>query len=72
MPECHSEVSEVTIRIDHDKCTGAARCTDVCPAGVYELVDAKAYPNNADDCIQCCACDGICPEDAIWHSAWSE
>lgn len=67
--EWHSDDNDVTIKIDHDKCVGAAECVDVCPTGVYELVDGKAVAENVAECIECCACEGVCPEDAIWHSA---
>jgi NAD-dependent dihydropyrimidine dehydrogenase PreA subunit len=73
MPEWRSDDNDVTIRIDHDKCSGAEECVEVCPAGVYELGDdGKAVAENVGECIECGACEGVCPEDAIWHSVWSE
>jgi len=60
----------VTIKIDLDKCTGQRKCVEVCPTGVYVMHDDnKAYADNVDECIECCACSGVCPEGAIWHSS---
>lgn len=59
----------VTIEIDYERCTGAGRCVEVCPSGVYELVDGKAACPNIDECVQCCACVDSCPNGAISHSS---
>ncbi len=74
MPEWHSDDNGVTIRIDHDKCNGAEECVHTCPASVYELKDdlGKAVAENVEECIECGACEGVCPVEAIWHSVWSE
>ena len=48
-----------------DACDGSAVCVDVCPMNVYELVDDKAVPERADDCIMCMACVNACPNQAI-------
>lgn len=61
--------NDVTIEVDYDKCEGAAECVDVCPVGVYELVDDKATAPNIDECIECCACVEACPTGAITHSS---
>jgi NAD-dependent dihydropyrimidine dehydrogenase PreA subunit len=68
----HSTENDVTIRIDHDLCTGCGACIEVCPQGVYELSDDDvAEARNVDDCVQCAACQGECSVDAIIeHSAW--
>lgn len=72
MPEWSSDVNDVTVRIDFDKCYGAGECVSVCPVGTYELNDDnKAEATNVEECIQCGACEGVCPADAIWHSVWS-
>lgn len=72
MPEWHGETNDVTIRIDFDKCYGAEECVQVCPASVYEVnEDHKATCENVDECIQCGACEDVCPAEAIWHSVWS-
>ncbi len=58
----------ITIEIDHDKCSGAAACVDVCPMSVFELVDDKATAPLVDECVSCCACITNCPEQAIKHN----
>lgn len=63
------ESDEVTISIDYDKCKGHGDCADSCPAGVYELIKDKADPVRIDDCIECCTCVEVCPENAIEHSS---
>ena len=66
-----SEVQDVTISIDHDKCGGAGECVAVCPSlpKVYEIKDNKVTAPNIDNCIQCCACVHVCPTKAITHSS---
>jgi len=61
--------SHVKIEIDHDVCAGHGECVDICPMGVYELVDNKAVPSNIEECIECCACVSACPVEAIEHSS---
>jgi len=71
MAEWHSDVNDVTIKIDHEKCYGAEECVNVCPAGVYQINDdSKAVAENVEDCIECIACGGVCPAEAISHSSW--
>jgi NAD-dependent dihydropyrimidine dehydrogenase PreA subunit len=73
MPEWHSDENDVTIKIDHEKCYGAEECVNICPADVYRINDGgKAVAEKVEDCIECGACEGVCPADAIWHSVWSE
>ncbi|MEE8402775.1 MAG: 4Fe-4S binding protein [Candidatus Hydrothermarchaeaceae archaeon] len=57
------------MKIDHDKCTGAGECVDVCPVEVFELVDGKSTAPKVDECIECCACVESCPSNAIEHSS---
>jgi NAD-dependent dihydropyrimidine dehydrogenase PreA subunit len=64
-----SESLGLTIEIDHDKCTGAGECVEVCPTEVYELVDNKSTAPNIDECVECCACVEACPAQAISHSS---
>ena len=63
------ESDDWTIKIDHEKCTGAAVCVEVCPSSVFEIKDGKSYAVNVDDCIECCACVSDCPEGAIFHTS---
>jgi len=65
--------NDITIKIDWELCNGDSECVDVCPTEVYELNDeGKAEAGSVDECIDCYACEDVCPEDAIWHSSWSE
>jgi NAD-dependent dihydropyrimidine dehydrogenase PreA subunit len=59
----------VTIKVDYDKCKGHGDCADSCPAEVYEIDNDKAVPVNINDCVECCTCVEVCPEDAIDHSS---
>jgi NAD-dependent dihydropyrimidine dehydrogenase PreA subunit len=61
--------ADVVIKIDTDKCNGGGECVEVCPAGVYEIIDEKAVAGGVENCIQCCLCVDNCPTDAIDHSA---
>ena len=58
-------INLVEIKVDVDKCTGCGTCVDVCPAGVFELVEGKSSPVNVDECLACLACESQCPENAI-------
>ena len=53
------------VEIDLDLCTGSGECVDVCPEECYEVVDGKVNANNIGACIECAACDGVCPNDAL-------
>jgi len=55
----------VEVIVDADKCTGCGTCVDVCPVGVFEIVDGKSSPVNVDECLVCMACETQCPENAI-------
>ena len=62
----------VTIKVDYDKCVGHGDCADACPGEVYELIDGKAVPVNINNCVECCTCVEVCPENAIDHSSCEE
>jgi len=42
--------------VDKDKCTGDEECVAACPAQVFEMVDGKADPVEADECLGCETC----------------
>ncbi|MHA1605249.1 MAG: ATP-binding protein [Candidatus Freyarchaeota archaeon] len=60
---------DITIKIDHDKCTGCGTCVDDCPVDVFELVNEKSEAVRVEDCTECCTCVEGCPEEAIEHSS---
>ncbi len=65
------EDNENWVEVDLDLCIGAAECVNVCPSEVYRLVDGKVVAENIGQCVQCLACQGSCPVNAILnHSAW--
>jgi NAD-dependent dihydropyrimidine dehydrogenase PreA subunit len=51
--------------IDIEKCIGCGECVEVCPTEVYELIDEKSVPVNADECLGCESCIEVCEQDAI-------
>ena len=60
------------VEVDYHLCQGMSKCIDVCPMGVYSLVDKKVVADNIDECIMCGACMGVCPNGAIVrHWAWT-
>lgn len=54
-----------TLKYDQQKCKGCARCTEVCPHGVFVIEDRRAKIINKDACIECGACQKNCPSGAI-------
>lgn len=67
--EFTSSSGDITIKIDHDKCDGSAKCVEDCPTDVFEIKDGKSYATNIDECIECCLCVESCPTGAIEHSS---
>jgi len=51
--------------VDEDKCEGCEECVDVCPVDVYEMVDDKSSPVNAEECLGCDSCVEVCEAGAI-------
>ncbi|RLC70724.1 MAG: hypothetical protein DRI26_06550 [Chloroflexi bacterium] len=54
-----------SIQIDEERCSGCARCYQVCPKGVYEIVCHKAKVVHREDCVNCSACVRQCPERCL-------
>ena len=54
-----------TLVFDPEKCNGCGRCTEVCPHGVFEIADKKAYIVDKDSCMECGACVMNCPTKAV-------
>lgn len=51
--------------VDIKKCKATEECIDVCPVDVFEMLDGKACPTNAGDCLGCDSCTEVCENNAI-------
>lgn len=58
-----------TLKHYPDKCTGCARCAEVCPRGVFEMNAKKARVTDKDLCMECGACAKNCAFGAITVNA---
>ena len=54
-----------TLQLDVDSCVGCSLCAQVCPHGVFRMVDGKASVIDRDACMECGACARNCPVDAL-------
>ncbi len=54
-----------TLRYFPEKCTGCARCTEVCPHAVFEMKERRAVVADKDRCMECGACARNCEYGAI-------
>jgi len=54
-----------TLSLADEKCTGCGMCAEVCPHGVFSLVDNTARIVEKDLCMECGACALNCPAGAI-------
>lgn len=55
----------ITLELDTPVCTGCGACVDVCPHGVFNLVDRKAVIVDRAACMECGACALNCPVKAL-------
>ena len=51
--------------IDAQRCTGCARCVELCPTHAVELRGATAAIARPEDCTFCEVCESYCPSEAI-------
>jgi uncharacterized Fe-S center protein len=54
----------VGLEIDTSKCVGCGKCKEVCPLGLPEIIEGKAY-NTSPACMRCPFCVASCPLEAI-------
>jgi len=54
-----------TLSFNADKCIGCGRCSEVCPHGVFDISDKKAFITDKDFCMECGACALNCSVGAI-------
>lgn len=52
------------VTLDAEQCIGCGRCVQVCPRGVFTVVEVASQPH-ADRCEQCGGCIVQCPTDAL-------
>ena len=52
-------------KIDSAKCTKCQECVETCPVECIKGGEGVVPTINADDCIDCAACEGACPAGAI-------
>jgi len=58
-----------TLALDAQKCIGCGRCAEVCPHGVFEIMNNKATITDKNACMECGACALNCPAKALAVSA---
>jgi NAD-dependent dihydropyrimidine dehydrogenase PreA subunit len=56
---------ETTLKYYPDRCINCKRCTQVWPHGVFAEGSEHAELINAPACMECGACAGNCPVNAI-------
>lgn len=54
-----------TLEYEIEKCTGCARCVEVCPQGVFVMKDKRARITDRDKCMECGACALNCEFGAL-------
>ena len=54
-----------SLSLADEKCVGCGMCAEVCPHGVFDIVDCKARIIEKDLCMECGACALNCPASAI-------
>lgn len=64
-----SSYDKAKIKIEENICIGCEKCVEVCPKGVYEVVNKKSKVVALKECISCKSCFPQCPVGAIEHSA---
>lgn len=55
----------VTLKLHEEKCTGCGMCINVCPHGVFRILEGKSHIVEKDLCMECGACARNCPFSAI-------
>jgi NAD-dependent dihydropyrimidine dehydrogenase PreA subunit len=65
------EKTDHWVEIDLDLCNAKGECVNICPMSVYEIINGKVKANKINECIECGACQDVCPSKAILsHWAW--
>ncbi|MBY9020941.1 MAG: 4Fe-4S binding protein [Candidatus Lokiarchaeota archaeon] len=58
-------ISNFTVNIDQDSCTGCGTCVEKCFNQVLELNDNGKAEKVEEECVGCGVCSYLCPENAI-------
>ena len=53
------------VSVNAEKCEGCEECVNVCPQGVFRMVDSKSDPYQTGECVFCESCLGVCPSSTI-------
>ena len=53
------------VKVDRTSAMATRNVWTFCPVDVFEMVDGKADPVNADECLGCESCVEVCEADAI-------
>jgi len=62
----HSYLKDVTTLVyETEKCMGCGMCVIVCPHGVFDINEGKAFITDKESCMECGACVMNCPAGAI-------
>lgn len=61
-----TQVLDIKISVDFEKCTGCGLCAEVCPFGLPQKDFTGKYTIKQDECTECSACKRNCPVQAIY------
>lgn len=53
------------VTVNEEKCEGCEECVNVCPQGVFRMLDSKSDPYQSSECVFCESCVQTCPTGAI-------
>ncbi|MGV9171105.1 MAG: 4Fe-4S binding protein [Promethearchaeia archaeon] len=71
MNEKKWEDNDHWVIVDLEECVASGECVEICPVECYEIIEGKVDVENIGECIECMACQGICPTEAILdQSSW--
>ncbi|MFW9830811.1 MAG: ferredoxin family protein [Candidatus Thorarchaeota archaeon] len=70
-PEARFGIHGTRVAVDFDECTGCLKCITVCPENVFLELEVqsgqvKADPIREGICLECLACELVCPVEAIF------
>ena len=54
-----------TLQYSPEMCSGCGRCVEVCPHGVFEMLNKRAVLTDRNLCMECGACARNCDFNAI-------